>query len=232
MPIAGDQGAGLGIYQGVHGDLKWPGHVYWGKRNGDICNDKKLIDAGIMTFKAEDNATDFVKDEIRHKSMVNVVRGAMEFGPRALCHTSTLAKPTNSSVDVINNMNDRTTIMPMAPVMTEDQAMSLLKLGDPNKKLVVGSLEYMITTLEVKEEKSHEIEGAVHTYDGYSTCRPQITYDQFMCDLLNVTGPLINTSFNYHGVPIVFTNEQIIDSHLKQNQNGIISTVVIQGEEE
>lgn len=221
MPLAGDQGAGLGVYHGVHGDLKWPGHLAWGHRR---LND--ISGPGIITANEED-AFQIVAEEILKNKMVNIVRGAMEFGPRSLCNTATLAIPDMSVVETINTMNDRTTVMPMAPAMSRNQVSSMLV--DTDK--VVGSLEYMIVTRNVKPAYVDQMKGASHEYKlhGHSTCRPQALKDSdhFMNDLVESFGPLINTSFNYHGVPIAFDKETIEYSHVMQNLKSAITTVVI-----
>lgn len=223
MPLAGDQGAGLGVYQGVHGNLVWPGHLYWGHRD---LRDLQSRD-GIIVVENAQQAAEVMADELDHCGMVNIVRGAMEFGPRSLCNTATIAKPTMAVIETINAMNDRTTVMPMAPAMTRAQADRLLNgVND-----IVGSLEYMIVTRDVKEEHVESIEGAAHKYalTGRTTCRPQLVgYDDtMMYDLLFDFGPLINTSFNYHGVPIVFDAADVLYSHKMQNQTSAITTVVI-----
>jgi hypothetical protein len=46
-------------------------------------------------------------------------------------------------------------------------------------------------------------------------------------------GPLINTSWNYHGVPIVMTTEQIIYTHTKERESlpeVEFRTIIIKGE--
>jgi predicted NodU family carbamoyl transferase len=86
----------------------------------------------------------------------------------------------------------------------------------------------MVATREIN---SHLAPGASHYYPltGKSTCRPQIVSesDVLMNSLLDEFGPLINTSFNYHGVPIAFEADSIEYSHDKQNGAGNITTVVI-----
>jgi len=161
---------------------------------------------------------------LRTSGMVNIVRGSMEFGPRSLCNTATIALPNMDVVERINKMNNRTTVMPMAPAVTRDWAESNLVGCDK----IVGSLEYMIATRQVV---TNEIPGASHFYPltGQSTCRPQIIHedDYLMHELLNEFGPLINTSFNYHGVPIVFDAASISYSHRQQNNVDRITTVVL-----
>jgi len=223
MPLAGDQGAGLGVYQQVYGDLKWPGHLFWGHRNLDFDSDIENIESK----QHYEDCIGTIVDELETAGYVNIVRGSMEFGPRSLCNTATLAIPNEDIVNKINAMNDRTTIMPMAPVMLQEQADEILIDNDK----IVGSLEYMIVTRDVKPEMVNEIKGASHYYTetGKSTCRPQIItkFDSLLVPLLEEFGPLINTSFNYHGVPIVFDRESIEYSHKQQNQKFPIKTVVI-----
>lgn len=218
MPLAGDQGAGLGVYH-AHEGLTWPGHLFWGLR--DLNTVPKI--AGIHHLN-ENEALDYL-DDVRRP--INVVRGAMEFGPRSLCHTATLAQPTHESVMAINQLNDRTTVMPMAPVMTEAQCMKYLN----HCAGIVGSLEYMVVTRTVDRDLGEEIAGAAHYYDMHDkyTCRPQITREPFMIELLK-NGPLINTSFNFHGEPILYSVDQIVKTHASQNCRGNIETIVIKDE--
>lgn len=221
MPLAGDQGAGLGVYQGVHGDLAWPGHLAWGHR--DLSN---IEGDGIITVSSELDAYDIMAECLIRDKMVNIIRGSMEFGPRSLCNTATIALPEMSVIETINKINDRTTVMPMAPAMTDMQVSDYL-IGTDR---IVGSLDYMIVTRDVRNELADKMLGASHKYNltGRSTCRPQvIRNDLLMTPLLNDFGPLINTSFNYHGVPIAFDKETIEYSHNMQRQGFNITTVVI-----
>ena len=205
MPLAGDQGAGLGVYEYYNQDLIWPEHLFWGKRSllrneDDIC--KNLYQNG----------------------MVNLIRGSMEFGPRALGNTSTLAIPIMENVNKINKMNNRTTIMPMALVVTEEQAQDLFVDIDKVHK----SLEYMVMARDFKPGKHIGLEGGALFYPHQMkwTCRPQITTDSTLIDLLNTFGPLINTSANYHGQPIVFSMDQIQFMNDKQNEIYPINTII------
>lgn len=222
FPLAGDQGAGLGVYEANHRDLIWPGHLNWGHR--DLSSVKG---EGIISVSNMHDAITAAAIEIESNGMVNIVRGAMEFGPRSLCNTATIARPLMSVVEQINAMNDRTTVMPMAPAMTSHQAEQYLV--DTNK--VVGSLEYMVVTRNVKHEYIDKMRGGSHEYKLTSrhTCRPQIVSDNdsLMAPLLNTFGPLINTSFNYHGVPIAFDAETVEYSHAMQRKFSDIKTIVV-----
>jgi len=192
MPLAGDQGAGLGVYEHYKHDLIWPDHVFWGHR---------------PLFKLEDPYAPQLYQQIFKRGMVNLIRGSMEFGPRALCNTSTLAIPITNNVQVINTMNNRATIMPMGLVVTDNQTNDLFE--DINK--VHKSLEYMVIARDFKPGKHVGLEGGALFYRHLNkwTCRPQITRDPIIVGLLETFGPLINTSANYHGQPIVWSMDQI-----------------------
>jgi predicted NodU family carbamoyl transferase len=91
----------------------------------------------------------------------------------------------------------------------------------------------MIVAMEYREYPAENVLGVSHEYNGprhHHTGRPQVTSDPFMSHLLrHFRGPLINTSFNYHGMPIALGMDSIIKNHtmqLKRNSN--IHTVVIQ----
>ena len=223
FPLAGDQGAGLGVYHANHRDLIWPGHLNWGHR------DLSQVTEGDGIVKTPDltEAISLAIIELDKNGMVNVVRGSMEFGPRSLCNTATIAKPTMEVVEKINAMNDRTTVMPMAPAMTYEQAAERLL----NIDKVVGSLEYMVVTRDVRSEFTDSMLGGSHFYKLSSrhTCRPQIINrdDVMMRTLLNTFGPLINTSFNFHGVPIAFEKDTIEYSHKMQRKNSDIKTIIL-----
>lgn len=212
MPLAGDQGAALGVYQMHQGDLIWPGHLNWGDRS--LFFDESDLPKGVVLVDDEEQAEAVMASELRSKGFVNLVRGKMEYGPRSLCNTSTIGIPDRHVAMNINRMNDRTMEMPFAPVVTAEQADDLFV--DCHK--IHKSLEYMIVTRTYKHGKGETMPGAAHWYplDGVHTGRPQITSDPMMLNLLAGFGPLINTSFNYHGVPIVRSSEQILDTHVRE----------------
>lgn len=225
-PLAGDQGNALGLYSMDHPEFDIGNDLCWGRRQlKDVGHVKGLI--------VTDEATAYTL--IRHKlesvGYVNLVRGSMEFGPRALCNTSTLALPTKEIVAKINAANDRNTVMPMAPVMTLQMYHHLFE----NTKRVWKSYAHMICAMEYKEYPEDAMKGIAHEYYHpyhHHTGRPQVTAagDAFMNQLLNSIGhPLINTSFNVHGCPIPLGMESIIKNHMVQHQRDAqFTTVVIQ----
>lgn len=242
-PLAGDQGAGLGVYNYYTKDLQWPGHVNWGQRNfvsEDMdkildYNDKAVVPICFIdsSVYSPNELCEAVSAEIEKFGFVNIVRNNMEFGPRALCQTSTISKATMENVKIINQLNDRTFVMPMAPFMSEASFKAYAN-GDLVEHYT-GSLEYMITACDFNDTvTTGGLEGALHTYgDGTKTFRPQIVYEPWLSKLADKFGLLINTSFNNHGQPIVYSAENIIAAHdhmvsnLKNSDAKSVSTIII-----
>lgn len=230
MPLAGDQGAALGIYHAKY-KLKWPEHLFWGHR--DLWDVPKSLPVGILTTPDDDQALDWALDVIRKDGFVNIVRGPMEFGPRALCHTSTLARACDTSIgDYINHLNNRTNEMPFAPVVTHG---TLDQLFIDTKK-VYKSLEYMIITRDYKPDHGEVNRAAAHLDADRNvyTGRPQMACEPGMVNLVSSAGGiLVNTSYNYHGVPIVRGWDQILHTHnsqLERVTKQIPTTIVVTGE--
>ena len=228
-PINGDQGCGLGLfacYNPTH-PLNMQGLIFGSLEDLDEYN-AELVDPefrGNILFGSE--SSDFVVEVVRglinRNEVVNVKRRGQEFGPRALCHTSTLALPTASNAAVINRLNNRNEVMPMAPVMTGKTLASTYDAEQWSR--VVGSDQYMIMTYHLSARSSREdvladISGVVHQDPEdpeVRTSRPQVITqdtDEFMFKILKSTPRemLINTSFNYHGEPIILTDENALQT--------------------
>jgi predicted NodU family carbamoyl transferase len=226
-PLAGDQGCALGLYSMDNPDFEFPSDLNWGRR--------RLFSPGLVSgmefFKSEDAAADRVLQLLKTVGAVNVVRGDMEFGPRALCNTSTLAMPNLSVVERINRANGRNTVMPMAPVMTYAMYKDLFEEQETSR--VHHSERHMIMAMEYKEYPPDHMLGAAHEYNRPYHChtgRPQVTYDPFVVKILMGVGhPLINTSFNVHGRPIVHDVADAVDNTLRQRSiDPSFRTVVVQ----
>lgn len=225
-PLAGDQGNALGLYAMDHPEFQIGNNLCWGVR--------ELKDVGEVKGLSVVNSTvayNLVREKLRSVGYVNLVRGNMEFGPRALCNTSTLAMPTMDVVAKINAANNRNTVMPMAPVMTLGMYQKLFE----NTDRIWKSYAHMICAMEYQEHPLDEMLGVAHEYFTpyhHHTGRPQVVGadDPFMLHLLNWVGhPLINTSFNFHGQPIALGMESIIKNHMMQYQRDpSFTTVVIQ----
>lgn len=234
MPLAGDQGAAIGMYEYYDncGIYKFDfGNLCWGVRT--LYNAEKLLNniPGVYyTNVISDYTTTFIAQKIANGEIVNIVRGNMEFGPRALCHTSTLALPTTKNIAAINEMNNRNEVMPCAPVCTRENAELLF--NETELKRTIGSDKYMICTHNYDKQFSVQYGGVMHKkpLEFVYTGRPQIVdedceYDKFMYDILTAVEDicdakcLVNTSFNVHGRPIAFDIMDIIHNFNYQTIN-------------
>jgi len=199
MPVCGDQGAALGAVKGLE-----IGSLRFGKRK-------------VEEKKRSQYSMSQIVESITNGGIVNIVQGDMEFGPRALCNTSSIFLPRKKIVDHVNKINGRDTYMPCAPVMLRKNVDFFFKKEDVKK--VVGSNKFMIITHDYNQSVSHdEYDGVMHQYpleDRYSG-RPQVIDDESSliykilekCNEIGVKC-LVNTSFNVHGQPIVFTHGDV-----------------------
>lgn len=171
-----------------------------------------------------------IADLIAKGNIVNIVKGDMEFGPRALCNRSTLFNPIHKIGEAVNLLNGRNEVMPFAPVMLRSQADWLFHDSDLQK-----SDNYMICshtyTKHVELDKySAAMLNLPFTCD--FTGRPQIIeekdcphYDAHMKIILEYLkreydiSMIVNTSFNAHGNPIVFSFKDAIDNFIVQLRN-------------
>lgn len=244
-PLCGDQGCGIGAYHFRHGDLKWPGNLFWGKRSLDFM---KLLEPRSSNyfgtsnhnlpkiFFNEEAAKKEILEQLMNNNIVNVIRDAMEFGPRALGNTSTLAMPTLSNVEKINRLNSRSTIMPMAGMVTKSELVNYVGADKVHE-----SSKYMIVTLDrAFSDDVTQFNRGCHHQDpcrGVYTNRVQLLdEDHFLYDIVSDVGMIINTSFNTHGVPIVYDEDDILNTHDQMTsadwigqgtESGVVTVVIV-----
>lgn len=202
MPVCGDQGAALGAINSLElGDLK--------------IGVRQVNDKAKTNFSLEE-----IVSIIMDGGIVNIVDGKMEFGPRALCSTSSIFLPKKHLVEYVNKVNGRDTHMPCAPVVLDKNVRFFF---DDDVDSVVGSNKFMIITHDYLPNVDYnEYSGVMHRYplSNVYSGRPQIIKDENSLigkiltevDKLGVKC-LVNTSFNVHGHPIVFTHEDAVINH-------------------
>lgn len=226
MPLAGDQGAAIGMYAKEIGD-EAPfqfGDLCWGRRR--FYNAEKLITQKqnqkinyIKPTSAEqyEAISETISRLIADDNIVNIVTRNMEFGPRALCNTSTIFLPTTQNTHCNNTMNGRNEVMPCAPVCLKENAIKLF--GKVELDRVIGSDQYMICTHVYNKPYSSHYGGVMHKkpLENEYTGRPQIVrLNSIIAKVLTRVEKmtdykaLVNTSFNVHGRPIAFDITSIL----------------------
>lgn len=188
----------------------------------DILCTNKLA---YKIHKIENNLSEWIAKQLADNKIVCLVKGKMEFGPRALCHRSILyncdTKETNTW---LNDKLGRTEFMPFAPVCREEVADDLFKNLDGGR----DSAKHMTMTFDCTDEFIQNYQAACHVDN---TARPQIVShdeDPFIWSVLDnyerITGKkaLINTSFNLHNNPIIESTKIAIDSWLKSDTDVLV----------
>ncbi len=185
-------------------------------------NDNKVIQQAITNFNFNKKVKILEYKDIERiiaqllaaGKVVARCKGPMEFGARALGNRSILANPKDWKViKIINDMiKMRDFWMPFAPsILAEDADKYII-----NPKKI--DAPYMIMAFDTQPNKLNEIIAVTHPYDG--SCRPQFVYKDWNPDyyrLINhfkkLTGEsvILNTSFNLHGLPIVYSPEDALE---------------------
>jgi len=221
MPLCGDQGAPLGLYNEAMGNLNWPDDLFWGHRHrpwnkwGGVFSSestaREACDKAFWLPDTDESAT-MIAERLNQNQIINLVCKSMEFGSRTLGNTSSLMLPSLKNVARINEANARSTIMPCAPVVRDQDVHLFFEMNQVDK--VHKSLEYMICTIDYLPGKGELCLGAACKAPftrGLYTGRVQILKEETHPFLYQVLGQidgrmLINTSFNYHGEPICYEN--------------------------
>jgi len=156
---------------------------------------------------------DYIIKLLKDDKIIALVRGKMEFGPRALCHRSIIYHANNPDINAwLNAKLGRTEFMPFAPVTTE----KLVEICFKNWEKEDISAEFMTITYSCNEIMKDQCPAVVHIDN---TARPQIvkeSKDPFIFRLINkwhdISGQpcLVNTSFNRHEEPIIDTLRQAV----------------------
>ena len=226
-PLAGDQGCGIGCYRYYAKPLKF-NDLFFGKRNLKI-DESKLNSLNLKNFEYYDDKSKFIDritELLKEDKIVNIMTGDMEFGPRALGATTTMALPTKKNVTYINQLNHRNDVMPMAPQILKSKTSRYFN-GQPDR--IIGSNFYMIITMDQNHTPDKSYIGISHRYplkDVYSS-RCQVIDDDSnlyaaqVLKKISDTGNdfVINTSCNYHGTPILYSVNDMIRNHVLTAKN-------------
>ena len=153
--------------------------------------------------------------DLKNSKVIGIIRGRMEFGPRALCNRSIIYKTSDVTINKwLNKRLSRTEFMPFAPVIREEIAKKkLLKFKSKDQ-----TLKYMTSTINCTKEFQKKCPAVTHID---FTARPQVISKKeniFMWNLLKdwekISGEfsLVNTSFNSHEEPIICNCEEALSA--------------------
>ena len=194
------------------------------------CIDSIISKKDSSGFKFQKLSSEELQEAIVSQLMANkvigLVRGRMEFGPRALCNRSIIFRTSDTTCnDWLNKRMSRTEFMPFAPFLTSENAAKHIIPFDLNDQ----SLWFMTATVNVSDQFKSLCPAVTHV-DG--TARPQIVVKakdpwlhSLLCKWEIVSGELalINTSFNRHEEPIVRT----YDEAFTNLENGVVDVLVL-----
>ncbi|NKC15392.1 MAG: hypothetical protein GKR94_25315 [Gammaproteobacteria bacterium] len=236
QPAAGDAGGALGaalfVWHQLLDNERKPngGDMQTATLLGPtFCADKTraFLDAegaNYQEYDDEDALVERIADIIASQKVVGHMRGAMEFGPRALGNRSILGDPRSTEMQSVMNLKIkfRESFRPFAPSVLRDQVDQYFEMR-PNE-----DSPYMLLVAPVKEEhrkqvgsdgvsgldKLHQIRSTLPaiTHVDYSARVQTVDerhgrYHKLIRKFHDKTGcpALINTSFNVRGEPIVCT---------------------------
>ncbi|MCM1494823.1 MAG: hypothetical protein NC089_03390 [Bacteroides sp.] len=224
LPASGDDGQALGsayyayiqqygMRQPFKVSLPYLGLSYTDKEILDIINAK-----GLKFQKYDDHSlAKQIATYIKEDKIIGFHRGRTEIGPRALCHRSILANPSNPEMKNILNqrVKHREEFRPFAPTVTAEEQFKYFDLK--------CSSDYMLLATTVKEEYRNVLASITHVDNTARIQSVSQEQEPFIHMLLeevkNLTGypVLLNTSFNVAGQPIVESPLDALNTFLATN---------------
>jgi carbamoyltransferase len=221
FPSCGDEtnaiGSGWFLHKHLFQENPRPlGHLYL----GDEFNNSQVESAlskyqfrNKVKIKPFQDIEKKVAELLADGEIVARFKGRMEFGARALGNRSILANPSSyNAIRIINEMiKSRDFWMPFAPSVLPERS------NDYFIKIKGMKAPYMIITFNTKPEKRDKIIAAIHPYD--HTARPHEVYEEWnpsyyrllkYFESITGEGIILNTSFNLHGEPIVYSPDDAL----------------------
>ena len=194
--------------------------AYWGSSFDDYEVLATLQDFPDLTYE-NINPSETIPTLLHEDKVIGYMAGKAEIGPRALCHRSILANPTNKdNLNRVNKIKGREFWRPLAPTMTAESLHDIVHIKHASP--------FMLMAAQVKKEWKDKIPAVVHV-DG--SCRPQSVNSSqnpiIHKALLNFEkksgAPVfLNTSFNLDGEPLVDSPKDALKTFLNSNLNFLI----------
>jgi len=217
FPSCGDEsnsiGAACSLAAKAGEQIQPLGPIYYGKPISDQEAELSLTSTEL-DYRFVDQMETLVAQKLAEGKIVARASGANEFGARALGNRSILARADSPSVvRTINQMvKNRDFWMPFAPSVLAERASEYYEKPKP------VSSPYMMFAFRSRQEKRPAFSAAQHPYD-FTTRPHEVTeahnpsYYRLLKEYEARTGEgiLLNTSFNLHGEPIVYTARDAVD---------------------
>lgn len=173
-------------------------------------------------FMEDEQLAEKMAQTLSENKIIALHRGRTEIGPRALCHRSILANPTDPNMkDIINNrIKHRESFRPFAPVVTKEMEFVIFDLKQ--------SSPFMLLAPIVKKDYREKLPSITHVDQTARVQSVSKETEPFVHLLLEkfalITGVpvLINTSFNVAGQPIVERPIDAIQTFLNNDMDALV----------
>jgi carbamoyltransferase len=225
FPSCGDESNSIGaacFLAAESGERIRPlGPIYYGEPISDSEAELALRpeeSAGKLRCRYVEKIDPLVADKLAAGKIVARASGANEFGARALGNRSILSRADSpDAVRTINEMvKNRDFWMPFAPSVLAERA------SDYYEKPKPVTSPYMMFAFRSKKERRLAFPATQHPYD-FTTRPHEVTeehnpaYYRLLKEYEARTGEgiVLNTSFNLHGEPIVYTARDAVDVFLR-----------------
>lgn len=232
MPSAGDESLAYGAaayVSYIKGIKPEPINLLYLGRNFSDAEIEKTFDLlDEKKFKIEkigEDIHEYVADLLAEGYIVARFYGRSEWGARALGNRSILANPKDLSVvpKINRAIKHRDFWMPFAPSVLYEHFEDYFVVPTRSK-----SEKYMILAYPSKPRAQRELKAALHQHD--LTGRPQVVSYEDNPEYYKLLkrfeakmgiGGILNTSFNLHGYPIVYTPEQAINTFINSELDAL-----------
>lgn len=220
FPHMGDGGTAMGA--AMHANYMLNGvssyefdNAYLGDEFTDDHVEETLKKEKGISFEEDKDKGAHAAELIGGDNYVFWFQGRMEFGPRALGNRSILAKADSEKVKEKLNLyvKQREWYQPFCPSLLEEDASKLFSN-------IKGKDRFMTMAYQVKADRADAMRSVVHVDN---TARPQMVgkenrnYRKLLGKVRKNSGygVVLNTSFNIHGMPIVMSPDDALQTMKK-----------------
>lgn len=228
LPASGDDGQALGCayyaYKQSHNTLKFRINLpYLGLSYDESEIVHAIKSKNLKYTKYEDSIlVTKMAQMIADNKIIALHRGRTEFGPRALCHRSILANPTNENMkDILNKrVKHREPFRPFAPTVIKEEQFKYFNLKTDS--------DYMLLATTVKTEYRKALSSITHVDNTARVQSVSKKSDPFLHKFLttlktHIGFPIVlNTSFNIAGEPIIESPLDALNTFLSTDIDALV----------